>query len=105
LAPVSGSRARASRWWSGSSAGWPPPPARCTQIVAPGRLRHGGDPVARRRALAAEVKEREYGLILSKTATREPIDCLSALALAVEWAASIEPPRPSVYEQRGLVIA
>ena len=37
--------------------------------------------------------------------TREPIDCLSALAMAVEWAASIEPTRPSVYEQRGLVIA
>ena len=74
------------------------------EIVAHGRLRHGGDPVARQHALAAEVKEREYGLILSKTATREPIDCL-ALAMAVECAASIEPPRPSVYERRGLVVA
>lgn len=44
------------------------------------------------RSWRAEVKEREYGLILSKTATREPIDSLSALAMAVDWAASIEPP-------------
>jgi phage terminase large subunit-like protein len=55
------------------------------EIVAHGRLRHGGDPVARQHALAAQVKEREYGLILSKTATKEPIDCLSALAMAVEF--------------------
>ena len=42
---------------------------------------------------------------MSKTATREPIDCLSALAMAVEWADSIEPPKKSVYEQRWLVVA
>jgi phage terminase large subunit-like protein len=72
------------------------------EIVAHKRLRHGDDPVARQHALAAEVKEREYGLILSKTATREPIDCLSALAMAVDLAASIEPPRDSVYEKRFL---
>jgi hypothetical protein len=59
----------------------------------------------RQHALAAEVKEREYGLILSKTATREPIDCVSALAMAVDWAASIEPPRESVYENRFLAAA
>jgi phage terminase large subunit-like protein len=75
------------------------------EIGAHGRLRHGGDTVARQHTLAAEVKEREYGLILSKTATREPIDCLSALAMAVEWAPSIEPPRASVYEQRGVLVA
>jgi phage terminase large subunit-like protein len=75
------------------------------EVVAHERLRHGGDPVARQHALAAEVKEREFGLILSKTATKEPIDSLSALAMAVEWAASIEPPKKSVYEQRWLVVA
>jgi hypothetical protein len=58
-----------------------------------------------RDALAAEVREREYGLTISKRASRDAIDCLVALAMAVEWAASIEPPKKSVYEQRWLVVA
>ena len=69
------------------------------EIVTHGRLRHGGDETARRHALAAEVKEREYGLILSKQRSREPIDAMTALSMGVEWAASIEP-RVSVYETR-----
>jgi phage terminase large subunit-like protein len=75
------------------------------EIVAHGWLRHGDDDTARRHALAAEVREREYGLTISKRASRDPIDCLVALAMAVGWAASIEPPRQSVYETRGLVTA
>ena len=68
------------------------------EIVSHGRLRHGGDDIARRHALAAEVKERETGLIISKRASREQIDALISLAMAVEIAASLEPPRRSVYE-------
>lgn len=74
-------------------------------IVRAGRLRHGGDPIARRHALAAEVAEREQGLLISKRRTREPIDALVSLAMAVEMAAGLEPPRPSVYEERTLVSA
>jgi hypothetical protein len=47
----------------------------------------------------------KYGLTISKRASRDVIDCLVALAMAVEWAASIEPPKKSVYEQRWLVVA
>jgi phage terminase large subunit-like protein len=75
------------------------------EAVAHGRVRHGGDETARRHALAAEVREREYGLTISKRASRDAIDCLVALAMAVEWAASIEPPKKSVYEQRWVVVA
>lgn len=70
------------------------------EIVAHRRLQHGGDEVARRHALAAEVKERETGLIISKRASREQIDALIALAMACELATSVEPPRMSVYETR-----
>jgi phage terminase large subunit-like protein len=70
------------------------------EIVTHARLRHGGDQVARVHALAAEVREREHGLIISKRATRAPIDALVALAMAVELADLAEPPRKSVYNQR-----
>lgn len=48
------------------------------EAVAHGRVRHGGDETARRHALAAEVREREYGLTISKRASRDAIDCLVA---------------------------
>jgi phage terminase large subunit-like protein len=70
------------------------------ELLAHGRLRHGGDDLARRHALAAEVKERETGLQISKRASREQIDALVALAMAVEMASSLEPPARSVYEDR-----
>jgi hypothetical protein len=47
------------------------------------------------------VREREYGLTISKRASRDAIGCLVALAMAVEWAASIEPPKKSVYDRGG----
>jgi phage terminase large subunit-like protein len=75
------------------------------EIVSHGRLRHGGADVPRRHALAAEVVERDYGLILSKRATREPIDCVVALAMAVEIAAAAKPKRRSAYEDHDLVVA
>jgi phage terminase large subunit-like protein len=74
------------------------------EVAAHGRLRHGGDQVARQPALAADVKEREYGLILSKSASRDPIDCITALAMAVEIAMYAEQ-RRSVYEDRYALFA
>jgi phage terminase large subunit-like protein len=58
------------------------------EAVVHGRLRHGGDPVARAHALAAEIVEREHGAIITKRKTREPNDALVALAMAVQVAAS-----------------
>ncbi len=69
------------------------------EIVVHGRLRHGGDDIARRHALAAEVKEREHGLIISKRASREQIDALVALAMAIEIAAGLPEPRESEYDR------
>ena len=70
------------------------------EVVGNRRLRHGGDEVARLHALAAEVREREHGLMISKRATRAPIDALVALGMAIDVAAGLEPPRRSVYEAR-----
>ena len=70
------------------------------EIVANGRLCHGGDPVARQHALAAETVEREYGEMIKKKKTREPNDALVRLAMACEWAASLKPKRESVLERR-----
>ena len=43
--------------------------------------------------------------MISKQASREPIDCLMALAYAIDMAASVKPPRRSVYEDGDLVTA
>jgi len=75
------------------------------EIVVHRRLHHGGDELARRHALAAEVKEREFGLVISKQASREPIDCLMALAYAVHEAAEMAEPGPSVYSSHDLAVA
>lgn len=74
------------------------------EIIANRRLRHGGDPIARAHALAAETVEREYGVILTKRKTREPNDALVSLAMACELASSFKPPRESPYASRGLLI-
>jgi|Tabmets5t2r1_1033131.scaffolds.fasta_scaffold15839_3 phage terminase large subunit-like protein len=75
------------------------------EIVVHRRLHHGGADLPRRHALAAEVKEREFGLVISKQASREPIDCLMALAYAVHEAAEMKPEGRSVYEDHDLVVA
>ena len=75
------------------------------EIVSHGRLRHGGADLPRRHALAAEIRDREFGQVISKTKSREHIDCLMALAYAVDEAAALKEKRESVYETRGLVIA
>lgn len=72
------------------------------EAISHGRLRHGGDDMARRHALAAEVREREHGLTISKRATRDPIDALVALAMALDVASGLEPPKTSVYDRRFL---
>jgi phage terminase large subunit-like protein len=68
-------------------------------LITHRRLRHGGDDVARRHALAAEVRERENGLIISKRASREPIDALVALSMAVHWAECLPEKKVSIYEE------
>jgi phage terminase large subunit-like protein len=70
------------------------------EVIADGRLRHGGDEVARSHALAAVVGETEMGLRIRKTQSRDRIDSLVALAMAVTVADAIPPPRRSVYEDR-----
>lgn len=70
--------------------------------VVHGKLRHGGDPVARTHALNAGVAETERGLRIKKTASRDRIDALVALVMAVETAARQPASRSSVYEDRAL---
>lgn len=64
------------------------------EAVVNGKLRHGGDPIARQHALAAGVKETERGLRIKKTASRAPDDAIVALAMGVEWASRQEKPKP-----------
>jgi len=70
------------------------------EVIASGRLRHGGDPVARSHALAAVVGETEMGLRMRKTASRDLIDSTVALAMAISIADALPKPRVSVYESR-----
>jgi phage terminase large subunit-like protein len=70
------------------------------EVIADGRLRHGGDPTARSHALAAVVAETEMGIRIRKTASRDRIDALVALAMAVSIADAAPAPRRSVYEKR-----
>lgn len=72
------------------------------EAVTHGRLRHGGDQVARSHALAAGVKETERGLRLKKTEVTagKQMDAVIALAMAVDWASRTSVKRQSVYEDR-----
>lgn len=70
------------------------------EAVTSGRLRHGGDVIARQHALNAAVHETERGLRIKKTASSGPDDCAVALAMAVEWASRQDKPKRSVYESR-----
>lgn len=75
------------------------------ELIVNGRLRHGGAEVPREHALNAEVREREFGVVISKTKSREKIDALMALAYATDEASAMKPPATSVYERRGLLTA
>jgi phage terminase large subunit-like protein len=70
------------------------------ELVRERKLRHGGAEVPRQHAIAAEVDERESGLVLSKRRSRERIDCMVALGMAAWYATELPPPRVSVYERR-----
>jgi phage terminase large subunit-like protein len=70
------------------------------EAVTQGRLRHGGHPIARQHALAAGVRETERGLRIKKTESREQIDALVALAMAVEWASRDEKKPQSAWNTR-----
>jgi phage terminase large subunit-like protein len=72
------------------------------EVIADGRLRHGGDRIARSHALAAVVGETEMGIRLRKTASRDRIDALIALAMAVSVADAMPQRAVSVYERRFL---
>jgi phage terminase large subunit-like protein len=74
------------------------------EVIADRRLRHGGDPDARSHALAAVVAETEMGLRIRKTASRDRIDALIALAMAIAVADATPAPRRSVYEDRFLIV-
>ena len=68
------------------------------EIISHGRLRHGGAELPRRHALAAEVRDREFGQVISKAKSREHVDALMALCYAVDMAASAAPPKRSRYD-------
>src|SRR5262245_44484337 len=75
------------------------------EVVVHGRLRHGGADLPRRHALAAEVKQREFGEVISKQASREPIDGLMTLGYAASVVAASKPPVRSIYEDNDLATA
>jgi phage terminase large subunit-like protein len=68
------------------------------EVIADGRLRHGGHPEARSHALAGVVAETEMGLRIRKTASRDRIDSLIALAMGVSIADAMPARRRSIYE-------
>jgi phage terminase large subunit-like protein len=72
------------------------------ELIADRRLRHGGDPTARSHALAAMVGETEMGIRLRKTASRDRIDALVALAMGIAVADAMPASHRSVYENRFL---
>jgi phage terminase large subunit-like protein len=87
--------------WRQDNARMVPATRTLHEAVALGRLRHGGDRMARAHALAAGVAETERGLRLKKTeVTRgKHMDAVIALAMACDWA-SRTADRRSVYEER-----
>ena len=75
------------------------------EILKGGRLRHGGADLPRRHALAAEIRNREYGQVVSKMKSRAHTDALMAALYAVAELAAMKEKRTSVYEDRDLLIA
>lgn len=92
--------------WRQDNARMVPATRTLHEAVVHDRLRHGGDPVVRSHALAAGVRETERGLRIKKTESRERIDAVVALAMAVEWASRDDPPpRSSIYNDAPLLVA
>jgi phage terminase large subunit-like protein len=72
------------------------------EAVNTGKLRHGGDPVARRHALNAGARETERGVRISKMKSSEHVDAIVARAMALEALERRPTKRSSVYESRGV---
>ena len=87
--------------WRQDNARMVPATRTLYEAVVHGRLRHGGDLMARAHALAAGVAETERGLRLKKTeVTRgKYMDAVVALAMAVDWASRTAQPRESEYDR------
>ena len=75
------------------------------EAIRNGKLRHGGDPVARAHALNAGVRETERGVRIAKLKSSAHVDAVVALAMALEALERRPPKRRSVYEDRGLIMA
>ena len=75
------------------------------EAVVHKKLRHGGHEIARSHALAAEVVETERGIRIKKTASRDRIDAVVALSMALDWASRQDTDRRSVYDDRPLLVA
>lgn len=76
------------------------------EAVTHKKLRHGGEPTVRKHALATAIAETERGIRIKKTASRDRIDAIVALSMAVDWLSRLaEEPQLSVYEKRALAAA
>ena len=84
--------------WPQTNAKMVPATQLLHEVIAARRLRHGGEPTARSHALAAIVAETEMGLRIRKTASRDRIDALVALAMAIALADAQPTPKESIYE-------
>lgn len=89
--------------WRQDNARMVPATRTLHEAITHGKLRHGGDKTVRSHALAAEVVETERGIRIKKTASRDRIDAVVALSMAVDWASRQDERRRSVYDTRGLV--
>lgn len=92
--------------WRQDNARMVPATRTLHEAVSQGKLRHGGNSIARRHALNAAVVETERGLRVKKTASSGPDDSVVALAMAVEaLSRKIDMRQESIYEQRDLAAA
>jgi phage terminase large subunit-like protein len=88
--------------WGQSNALMCPATQTLYEAVANNRLRHGGDETLRRHALNAATRMTERGIRVAKLPSKEHIDALVALMMAVELLGRQREPRRSVYETRGV---
>jgi phage terminase large subunit-like protein len=90
--------------WKQDNARMVPATRTLHEAVVHKRLRHGGHPIARTHALNAAVQETERGVRIKKTISQGRIDCIVALAMAVEWADRQDQQPVSVYDDRPLAV-
>ena len=77
------------------------------RLVLSGRLRHGGNPIARWMADNLEVKHGPAGTVYpvkpKNPKSQKKIDGMVALIMALDRATRLQP-TPSVYEERGILL-